>query len=137
MLPRPICFLVALACLAGCRTQPQLPRLSATVGQLDEATSFLAFIEHHRGQIVALDLKFPAGSFQGAQESESSSFDVWENCDDLAEGQQPSSLAGGCTGFEFIIPHAAGDAPLPRRDGSVWRLSGQFRIDPRVGRCRA
>jgi hypothetical protein len=89
----------------------------------------LKFIDAHEHQTVDLDLRFPAEAFQGADESDSSAFDIWEDCENLPEGQKPGALVGGCTGFEFSIPSRQAVAP----DGVFRRLRGKFHVDPAGG----
>ena len=79
---------------------------------------------------MGLDIRIPVADFQGSVDSGSSSFVVWEECDNLTEGQQPSALGGGCTGFEYTIPNSPNAL---QRDGSVWRLRGTFRVEPAGG----
>jgi hypothetical protein len=111
----------------------KIPRLAGSVGQLEEGNEFLAFIHTHEHQTVALDLQFPGGDFQGGDEADSSSFAVWEECDNLPEGQKPGVLSGGCTGFQFIVPYEHGTPRILTQDGGVWRLRGQFRVEPAGG----
>jgi len=127
-----------MACLTGCQKPSKpaasapdssVPRFAGTVGQLDAGSAFLKFIGEHEHQTVALDLQFPSEEFQGADESGFSAFDVWEDCDNLPEGQKPGAMAGGCTGFEFNIPSR--QAVL--QDGAVRRLRGKFRVEPAGG----
>lgn len=140
---RTLFVLVAMACSVACRPKPapsnaeaqraqaasQIPRLAGVVGQLDSGDEFLTFIHTHQGQTVALDLRFPREDYQGTEEADASTFDVWEECDSLPEGQKPGPLSGGCTGFEFTIPYKQGTARMPAQDGGVWRLRGQFRVE--------
>ncbi len=113
--------MAGLACCHG--KQDPAPRFEATVGQLEEAQEFLTFIDHHAGEKVVLDVQISGESFQGSENS----FDLWEDCDKLEEGQTPSALAG-CTGFEFVMP-----ARLLVKDGALWRLRGTFRVEPAGG----
>jgi hypothetical protein len=125
--------LAAMACLAACKpVDSKVPRLAATVGQLGAASEFLTFIDRHQRQSVALDLQFPRDSFQTTEDARSSSFDVWEDCDNLPEGQKPGALYG-CTGFEFIVPHPQGTPAALVQDGPVWRLRGTFRAESAGG----
>lgn len=136
---RAFIFLAGIACLAGCqrpaapgpaaKNESSTPRFAATVGQLDQGTPFLTFIERHEHQIVDLDLQFPRGEFQGGKDVSNSYFDIWEDCEDLPKGQKPGGLSGGCTGFEFSIPSAQAVV----QSGSVRRLRGKFRVEPAGG----
>lgn len=110
-----------------------LPRFAGSVGQLIDGSEFLSFVHTHEREKVALDVELPREDFQGAESAAASTFDVWEDCDNLQDGQKPGPLQGGCTGFEFSIPRqGAGARPLVR-DGAVWRLRGQFLIEPAGG----
>jgi hypothetical protein len=126
-----------MACLAGCqkpsKTAASAPdasvsRFAGTVGQLDAGSAFLKFIGEHEHQTVALDLQFPPDDFQGADGSDFSAFDVWEDCDNLPAGQKPGAMLG-CTGFEFNIPSRQAVV----QDGAVRRLRGKFRVEPAGG----
>ena len=118
-----------LLCLAGCRSQtpppraaaPTFPTYSGAAGQLADGDAFLTFLHTHEGQTVSLDVLFPEADFQGSVDASSSTIVVWEDCDDLPEGQKPGPLAGGCTGFQYTVPR-----PLAR-ESAGWRLRGQFR----------
>jgi len=142
--------LMAMCCLAACGSKPAPPatsrtispaasaktaptparsggtRFEGTVGQLEDGGAFIRFIADHEKQVVTLDVQFPADSFQGGEDGESAFFVVWEDCDNLPEGQKPNEMA--CTGFEYNVPKAASaERPLVQ-EGGVWRLRGQFKI---------
>jgi hypothetical protein len=80
---------------------------------------------------VELDLQFPRETFQGAESSESSSFDVWENCDILAPAQKLEALSGECSGFELFL---IGRARRTRRY-KIGRCAGRgrFRVESAGG----
>ena len=129
-----------VACLAGCHTkpaqrataiEPKLPRFAASVGQLDQADAFLKFIDSHDRQTVALDLAIPSDEFEGGEESQFSFFVVYDDCDNLPEGQKPNQSF--CTGVEYNIPHTAGAPHALVEDAGVWRLRGRFRIEHAPG----
>jgi len=56
---------------------------------------------------VALDVRFPLEDFQGSADSDSSTFDVWEDCS---------------------VPNPRGAARPLAKEGGVRRLRGQFRV---------
>jgi len=119
----------AVTALVACRPHSSVPALSGTVGQLEDGDEFVTFIHMHEGRAVALDVRFPEEDFQGSADSDPSTFDVWEDCEDLAEGQKPSALNGGCTGFEYSVPNPRGTARPLVKEGGVWRLRGRFRVE--------
>ncbi len=93
---------------------------------MSEDNGFVDFIRNHAGKTVDLDISIPNDQFSGGDESTSSFFVVFDDCEGLAEGERPS--VPRCTGTEFNIAHAAG-APDPLvRDRGARRLRGKFKV---------
>ncbi len=122
-------------CLAACTSKPVGPvagspnsgtQFSGTVGQLDEGSGFVEFISGHEDKTVTLNIRIPAASFDGGHEKEFDFFVVWDDCDNLPEGQKPSNIF--CTGFEYNIPKLAGGASPLAKDTNGWTLRGRFKV---------
>ncbi|HLJ48790.1 MAG TPA: hypothetical protein VKU01_22390 [Bryobacteraceae bacterium] len=129
---RALTVVTVVFCLAACTSKPSAPvararnHFAGTVGQLDDGSEFVQFIDNHENQAVTLDIRLPSVSFDGGQEKELDFFVVWDSCDNLPEGQKPNYIH--CTGFEYNIPKAAGGAsPLIKR-GNDWSLRGRFKV---------
>ena len=129
---RALTVITVVFCLAACTSKSAAPvagtgnHFSGSVGQLDDGSEFIQFIGNHDNQTVTLDIRLPAASFDGGQENELDFFVVWDNCDNLPDGQKPNSMY--CTGFEYNIPKPAGGAsPLIKR-GNEWLVRGRFKV---------
>ncbi len=129
-------ILVPLLCCALCElaacsvTVQQLPSWSGTAGQLESGNGLVTFLHTHEGATVALDVRIPESEFQGSIDAGSSSFDIWEECDNLAPGQKPDALSGGCTGFAYTVPDSSRGL---RKEGGTYSLRGSFRVEPAGG----
>ncbi|HXR40558.1 MAG TPA: hypothetical protein VN776_15760 [Terracidiphilus sp.] len=148
--------LLAMGCLAACGSKPAPPpvaskvagpalaakaaphklarpagkaegtRYSGTVGQLDDSGDFVEFINQHENQAVTLDLFLPSAGFDGGKDGGLEWFAIWDDCDELPEGQKPGGSL--CTGYEYTIGKAANGEPQIVQDGDYWRVRGRFRV---------
>jgi hypothetical protein len=100
-------------------------RFAGVVGQLDDDNGFTDFISAHAGKTVDLDITITDKDFEGGQESEFGFFVVFDNCENLPEGQRPA--VGPCTGTEYNIPRTAGAGVFVQEAGRR-RLRGRFKV---------
>jgi len=124
--------------LAACRTkpaavvaEPDLPRYTGAVGQLERGGDFIRFIDAHNRQRVALDLTIAREDFEGGEQPGLSFFVVYDDCANLRATEKPSRTA--CTGVEYSIPHPTSGARPLFDEGGAWRLRGFFRVDHAPG----
>jgi hypothetical protein len=80
--------------------KPKL-KIEGMVGQLEKSIEFNTFIQNNDGKIVFIDIYIPEEEFDGIIEGETPYFVLYDECDDLEDGEKPSIRK--CSGIEYNI----------------------------------
>ena len=93
---------------------------------MEDGAGFVGFINGHTDKAITLDIHIPSASFDGGQEKAFDFFVVWDGCNNLPDGQKPSSAF--CTGTEYNISKTASGVSRLVKDADGWRVRGRFKV---------
>ena len=112
------------------KAEPQ--RFEGEVGQLGKSAGLLSFLNNNDGKVVYLDNRFDSLAITPDRVDENTqSLTLWQKCDGLPAGQQPSHLH--CTGTSISIRGADGSDAIYGYNQGFQYLKGYWLVRANPG----
>lgn len=107
-------------------------RFEGEVGQLDHSAGLLDFLNSNDGKVVYLDNRFDSLTVAANRVDENTqSITLWEKCDGLPAGQEPTYLH--CTGTSILIRGADGSDSIFGYNQGFQYLKGYWSVRANPG----